>query len=78
MTTNPSSTFQVPGAPVSEAGASAGQQRPGRRLGLLGQPEEGVVLHARLPEALAHVSAGHGKLQRVLAGRLRAQTHRRQ
>lgn len=58
-------------SPVAETGALAAQKGFGLRLGLFRQPEEGMVLHARLPESLAGVPARHSELQRVLAQCLR-------
>lgn len=56
--------------PVAKTGALAAQKGFGLWLGLFRQPEEGMVLHARLPESLAGIPARHGELQRVLAQRL--------
>lgn len=56
--------------PVSKAGSLTEQQRFLYRLGFLRQSEEGMVLHTVLPKGLAHISTGHGELQRVLARRL--------
>lgn len=56
--------------PVSKAGALREQQCFLYRFGFLGQSEESMVLHAGLPEGLAHVTTGHGELQSVFAQRL--------
>lgn len=55
-------------APEPEGRSSGEQDGLGFGLGLLKKPEEGVVLHTDLPEDLAAVPAGHGKLQRVVMG----------
>lgn len=54
--------------PEPEGRSSGEQDGLGFGLGLLEKPEEGVVLHTDLPEDLAAVPAGHGKLQRVVMG----------
>lgn len=58
--------------PESEGGAPREEHGLGFGLGLLEEAEEGVVLHADLPEDLAAVPAGHEELQRVLVRTLRA------
>ena len=55
-----------PLVPESEGGAAGEQHGLGFGLGLLEEPEEGVVLHADLPEHLAAVPAAHEELQGVL------------
>lgn len=57
-------------SPEPEGRASGEQDGFGFGFGLLEQPEEGVVLHADLPEHLAAVPAGHGELQRVMVSAL--------
>lgn len=56
--------------PISEAGALSEQQCFLYCFGFLWQSEESVVLHAGLPEGLAHIATGHGELQSVFAQRL--------
>ena len=55
-----------PLVPESEGGAASEEDGLGFGLGLLEEPEEGVVLHADLPEHLAAVPASHEELQGVL------------
>lgn len=62
-------------SPEAERGSPGEEDGLGLRLGLLKEPEEGVVLHADLPEDLAAVSAGHGELQRVVVGVLLRDAH---
>lgn len=57
-----------PSSPEPEGRSSGEQDGLGFGLGLLKEPEEGVVLHTDLPEDLAAVPAGHGELQRVVMG----------
>ena len=52
--------------PESEGGSAGEEDGLGFGLGLLEEPEEGVVLHTHLPEHLAAVPARHGELQRVV------------
>lgn len=54
--------------PEAEWGSSGEEDGLGFGLGLLEEPEEGVILDADLPEDLAAIPAGHGKLQRVVVG----------
>lgn len=61
-------SLSVLSSPEPEGGSSGEQDGLGFGLGLLDEPEEGVVLHADLPEDLAAVPAGHGELQRVVVG----------
>ena len=58
--------------PESEGGAAGEEDGFGFGLGLLEEPEEGVVLHADLPEHLAAVPAAHEELQGVLVRTLGA------
>lgn len=55
-------------SPETERGSSGEEDGLGFRFGFLKEPEEGMVLHADLPEDLTAVSAGHGELQRVVVG----------
>lgn len=57
-------------APETERGSSGEEDGLGFGLGFLEEPEEGVVLHADLPEDLTAIPAGHGELQRVVVGAL--------
>ena len=59
--------------PVSEGGASAEQDGLGGGQRLVQQAEEGVVLHAVLPEDLTLVTGAHQELQGVLVGPLGSQ-----
>lgn len=68
MTAAPHPSPSVLSAPEPEGRSSGEQDGLGFGLGLLKEPEEGVVLHTDLPEDLAAVPAGHGKLQRVVMG----------
>lgn len=60
--------FSVLSSPETERRSSGEEDGLGFRFGFLKEPEEGVVLHADLPEDLTAVSAGHGELQRVVVG----------
>lgn len=62
-------------APETERGSSSKEDCLGFRFGFLKEPEEGVVLHADLPEDLTAISAGHGELQRVVVGVLLHDKH---
>lgn len=53
-------------SPKPERGPPGEQDGFGFGLGLLKEPEEGVILHTDLPEDLAAVPAGHGELQGVV------------
>lgn len=57
-------------SPEAERGPSSEEDGFGFGLGLLEEPEEGVVLYADLPEDLTAIPAGHGELQRVVVGAL--------
>lgn len=57
-------------SPETERGPSGEEDGLGLGFGFLKEPEEGVVLHADLPEDLAAIPAGHGELQRVVVGAL--------
>lgn len=61
--------------PEAERGSSGKEDCLGLRFGFLKEPEEGVVLHADLPEDLTAVSAGHGELQCVVVGVLLHDKH---
>lgn len=61
--------------PETERGSSGKKDCLGFRLGFFKEPEEGVVLHADLPEDLTAISAGHGELQRVVVGVLLYEKH---
>lgn len=54
--------------PEAERGSPGEEDRLGFGLRLLEEPEEGVILHADLPEDLTAIPAGHGELQRVVVG----------
>lgn len=59
-------TCSVLSAPETEGGSSGEEDGLGFGFGFLEEPEEGVVLHADLPEDLTAIPAGHGELQRVV------------
>lgn len=68
-------TLQIPvllvsvlSLPEAERGSPGEEDRLGFGLRLLEEPEEGVILHADLPEDLTAIPAGHGELQRVVVG----------
>lgn len=54
--------------PEPEWGSSGEEDGLGFGLGLLEEPEEGVILYTDFPEDLTAIPAGHGKLQRVVVG----------
>ncbi len=55
-------------SPEPEWGSSGEENGLGFGLGLLEEPEEGMILYTDLPEDLAAIPAGHGELQRVVVG----------